>query len=75
MDNKRIVRRVDQWKSNEKKSRGQQKPRWKYAATEEVRLRVARGIQIEEQAIDRSLWKSYHQPNGHIADHDGTRVK
>jgi Reverse transcriptase (RNA-dependent DNA polymerase) len=74
MDNNRIARRVDRWEPTGKKSKGQQKPRWKDVTIGEVRLRGARGRNIEEQAKDRSLWKNYHQLKGRIADNSGTRV-
>ena len=74
MDNDRIAKRVETWIPNGKRSKGQQKPRWKDAAVGEARLRGAKGRSIEELAQDRTLWKSFHITKGRITDHGGKRV-
>ena len=61
MDNNRIARRVERWQPTGKRTRGQQKARWKDSAIGEVRLRGARGRNIEELASDRDLWRTFHQ--------------
>ena len=71
MDNNRIERRVERWQPTGKRTRGHQKQRWKDAAIGEVRLRGARGRNVEELALDREKWKSFHQLKGRNADHSG----
>jgi hypothetical protein len=74
MDDSRIARRIERWQPTGKRSRGKQKQRWKDAAIGEVRLRGAKGRNIEELAQDRSSWKRFHQKKERIADHGGTRI-
>jgi hypothetical protein len=73
MDDNRIARLIEKWEPIGKKTRGQQRQRWKDATIGEVRLRGAKGRNIQELAKDRELWKNFHRLQGRIAENSVER--
>ena len=71
MEESRIAGRIERLQPTCKRSRGQQKQRWKDAAIGKVRLREARARKLSE---DRFLWKQFHEKKERIDDKDGTRI-